>query len=77
MTARLHRGRVRLTLDLFPERQPGHLTVSRNGAKVHIEWDHGILQSAPSVSGPWNGVIATSPFEETPAANTYYRTVSQ
>jgi Concanavalin A-like lectin/glucanases superfamily/Immunoglobulin domain len=47
-----------------------HLT----GTKVRVSWSAGTLQSATNVEGPYSNVDAKSPFTNSPAATTFYRT---
>ena len=53
------------------------VTISRQGTRVKITWSMGSLQSATSLSGPWqNEATAVSPWTVTPSgAMKFYRTV--
>jgi hypothetical protein len=57
---------------------PGHLTITRAAANVTITYDHGTLQTAASVNGPWTNVTTPSPVTEAASGSAkFYRTVSQ
>ncbi|MBE0544243.1 MAG: hypothetical protein IH623_23125 [Verrucomicrobia bacterium] len=56
---------------------PGLLTISVSGAQLEIGWTAGILQHAPSVTGPWEDVPGnpTSPILVAPSGDAmFYRT---
>ena len=54
---------------------PGPLSIAREGAGITIAWPGtGILESAPTVGGPWNEVSSqTNPYTVTPSGTIYYR----
>ena len=54
---------------------PGPIAIALSGGKVSVSWPGtAILQSAPSVTGPWNAVQgAANPYVVTPTATQYYR----
>ena len=57
----------------------GTLEVKLDQSNVTVSWDHGTLQTAPTVAGPWTDSAATSPVTEpiSPQGAKYYRTLSQ
>ncbi|MCL5096739.1 MAG: cadherin-like domain-containing protein [Candidatus Omnitrophica bacterium] len=60
--------------------QPGPVEIQLHGAEVILSWPgNGLLQSAPTVTGPWTDVTgATSPLTVTPVENQrFYRVRSQ
>lgn len=58
---------------------PGTLQVTLDQSNVRVSWDHGTLQTAPTVVGPWTDSAATSPVTEpiTQQGAKYYRTLSE
>ncbi len=58
-----------------PTTTPGTLTVTRVQGGVSVTWDHGTLQTAPAITGPWTDSTATSPLTENANdAVKFYRT---
>jgi hypothetical protein len=50
------------------------LNIQRTGAGVTLTWAPGVLQSAPSVTGPFTDLpSATSPYVVVPSGQTFYR----
>jgi hypothetical protein len=59
-------------------KQPGTLNITRASNQITVSWDHGTLQTATAVSGPWTDVSTPSPVTETIGAGAkFYRTISQ
>ncbi len=57
---------------------PGNLTVSRSGSQITVSWDHGTLQTATKIDGPWTDDARPSPVTEAIGAGTkFYQTITK
>ena len=58
---------------------PATLSLKRGaGGQLQLQWSGGILEQAPSVTGPWTTNNATSPYNVTPSApRQFYRVLQQ
>ncbi len=73
-------GKALTTVIPVPPKVPGKLTIAYGfNSGITVTWDHGTLQTATAVNGPWLDVTSTSPLNEvSPVGQTkFYRTVVQ
>ncbi|MFM8359583.1 MAG: LamG-like jellyroll fold domain-containing protein, partial [Verrucomicrobiota bacterium] len=57
-----------------PVVEPGTLSAALSGANVSISWDRGVLQTAPSPTGPWTDATGNGSVTEAASANAqFYR----
>jgi hypothetical protein len=62
---------------LFAPTEPAVLSVRKVGEQIELQWNRGVLQHAPAVTGPWTDVPGNpaSPFRVTPSETMrFYRT---